>query len=427
MNPLTPFSPQSNCPYLLGAYLAINVIPDATLFVDGPDCAFFKAQFIHGRHDLQSTLLDAAGNHSIRFSWVDVDSIVVDRSDLLGAALRRLDTTAGTSVLMLAPMPMATLTGIQYDTLLKGLDPPLSKPIMELPGQSLSADWLHGYADVLSALALHLPLEQTDTDPDAVAIVGYFMDRNEEDHQGNIRELERMLAGLELSTASVWLSGRPVEHLQQVARAGTIISLPHGREAARILAGRTGANLVETSIPFGLPATIDWLTAVGQALNRSEQAGRFIDSQLRQLTPKLQWLIPKYLLDMRVIFVGDPHLFEPFTLFMEELGVTVSGLVAIARQEHLDPLPHSLQTRRIPAIFEPGPAAFDALCQDTRKTGGLDLTVGSDFFSAGDSEIPAVQLGFPSYYWHALYDAPYLGFAGAAFFVQRIVNTLMKS
>lgn len=426
MNNLETYTPHSNCPYLLGTYLVVNAIPDVTLFVDGPDCTFFKAQFIQGRHDLQSTLVDPAGNHRIRFSWVDVDSIVVDRTQQLAQSLRDLDQLPEVSALMLAPMPMATLTGIQYDTLIRSLDPPLDNPVMELPGRSLSGDWLHGYADTLEALARNLPLEQTAKDPESVAVVGYFMDRNEEDHLGNIRELERMLSALGLKVASIWPSGRPVEHLKQVAHASTIISLPHGRNAARVLAERTGATLLETDIPFGLPATIDWLTGIGDALDRGDKAARFIDNELARIAPKLQWLIPKYLLDSRVMFVGDPHLFEPFTLFLQELGATVHALVAIAREDHLDPLPPNLATGDIPLVFQPSPGAFDKLSQDARAAGGLDLAVGSEFFGIGDKHAATVQLGFPSYYWHALHDAPYLGFAGSAWLVDRITNALMK-
>ena len=39
---------------------------------------------------------------------------------------------------------------------------------------------------------------------------------------------------------------------------------------------------------------------------------------------------------------------------------------------------------------------------------------------------PVVELGFPSYFTHALYERPFLGFAGALAFIDSMANELRR-
>jgi nitrogenase molybdenum-iron protein alpha/beta subunit len=422
---LEDYTPRSNFSYLIGVYLAVNAVPDAYLYVDGPDCTFYKAQFIHGKHDLNSTLIDAAGNHRIRMSDVTVNQVVVDRTEMLTKSVQVLDRLDGCSLVLLTSMPMATITGTQYDLLIRGIQPSLDKPLIEVPSLSLSGDWLDGYARTLTALAGSIELTGKSS-PDKVAIIGYMMDRNERDHTANVGELERMVRALGLDPVSVWLSGRPLSHLSRAGEAGTIISLPHGRQAARIIADRTGAKLVELGLPFGLKPTVDWLATLGDELDRSQEAGIFIERELGEVVPAIQWLVPKYLMGTRVLFSGDPHLFEPAAEFLAELGCDTVGLVAVGRKAHLDPVPETLADMSIPLLFEANPYDLERLISTLPEGESLDLAIQSDTFGwKGQGDYVVMPFGCACYWWHAIYDAPYLGFSGALSFVDRMVNRLM--
>ncbi len=422
---LEAYTPQSNFPYLIGVYLATNALPDAYLYVDGPDCAFYKAQFIHGKHDQNSTLIDGEGNHRIRMSDVTVNRIVVDRTALLKEAVVAMAEEKNCSVIMLTSMPMATITGTQYDLLVRDLRPGLDKLLLEVPALSLSGDWLDGYGETLAALAQSIPCPG-QPDPGKVAMVGYLMDRNERDHTANVRELERMVRGIGLEPVSIWLSGRPLEHLSRVGEAGTIISLPHGRKAARILAQRTGARLLETGLPFGLKPTIDWLAQVAAGHNREAEAGAFIESELSQAIPSIQWLLHRYLVETNILFIGDPLLFEPAVEFLSELGCRVAGLVAVGRKAHLAPLPEALTNRSIPTLFEANPHDIEALVATLRGDRGIDLVIQSDTYGwPGEGNHAIVPFGLACNWWHAIWDTPYLGFHGALSFVDRMANALM--
>jgi len=324
-------------------------------------------------------------------------------------------------------MPMATITGTQYDLLVRKLKPSLTKPLLELPSLSLTRDWLDGYAQTLLTIAEDMDLSGGIPDPNKVAIVGYMMDRTEQDHLSNVRELERMLSALSLETVSVWLSNRPYEHLRQVRDAGVIISLPHGRKAAALLAEKSGARLIETSVPFGLKPTVEWITRIATELDREDEAEAFIDGELRSAVPRIQWLIGKYIFGANVLFSGDPYLFEPLVEFLEELGCNVRVLVAVGKDHHLAPMPESLAARKIPTLFEANPYQLEETIGQLPEDQSIDLAIQSDTFgwrAQGDYAI--LPFGCATYWWHAIFDAPYLGFRGALWFVDRLVEKLMS-
>jgi len=423
---LEDFAPRSNFPYLFGTYLAVNAVPDAHLFVDGPDCAFYKAQFIQGKHDLQSTLIDCAGNHRIRFSDVTVNQVIGDRTAGLTEALRTMDSAPTCRVMLLTSMPMATITGTQYDLLVRALGEELSRPLLELPSRSLSGDWLDGYADTMEVLARGLELTGRPGVEGKVAVVGYFLDRNEQDHLANVAELERLLGGLGLEVVSVWFSGRPVEHLARVGEAGTIISLPHGRAAARILAERTGGRLVETHLPFGFKGTATWLHEIAVQVGAEARADALVARELRRCVPRIQWLISRYFFNAGVLFVGDPHLLEPLYDFLRELGCRVVGLVAVSGEHHLEEPPAGVAAAGVPLLHEANPHELEVLVGSLGSSESLDLAIQSDTFGwhrRGRCAVMPFGCACPS--WHAIHDAPFLGFQGALSFVDRMAHRLM--
>jgi len=110
---------------------------------------------------------------------------------------------------------------------------------------------------------------------------------------------------------------------------------------------------------------------------------------------------------------------------MEELGAKVAGLIAIAMKHHLDPLPAALNRRGVTCVFEPNPEDHRELYGGENPDENIDLAILSDFLGARGGNFPTMQFGFPSYRWHALFDAPFLGFKGAAWFIDRMANAMM--
>src|SRR4051794_16163934 len=82
------FTPPYRLQYQLGVYLATNAITDAYAVIDGPDCLFRKAEWVHGKHDFSSTLLDVFGNHRIVSTLVNAEAVIKDRGDMLAERVR---------------------------------------------------------------------------------------------------------------------------------------------------------------------------------------------------------------------------------------------------------------------------------------------------------------------------------------------------
>jgi nitrogenase molybdenum-iron protein alpha/beta subunit len=317
---------------------------------------------------------------------------------------------------------MCSITGVDYGRIIRSLDGKLAKPAIDLPPDSLIGDWLDGYAQVQTALVRGLlrgvRRRARRGPPRRAAIVGYLMDRNEADHLGNLAELRRMLAALGLETVSVWLGGEPAAALARAAEADLVVSLPYGRAAARDLARLTGARLVETELPFGLPKTERFLRDVGKAAGRPKQAEAFLSAELSRVIPRLKWIVPQCCLNRRVAFMGDPYLFEGFCDIAEDLGLVVEG--AIVRSQS-GPSAHG-GARPFPVLYAPRSSS-----PEVRRLvqAPLDLFVTcwceQDFHNL---RFPVLEFGFPSYRSHALHERPFLGANGMLAFVERMAEKL---
>ncbi len=408
-------------PYSTGVYIAANAIPDSYAVIDAPDCALNKATYISGNHDLNSSLLSDSGFDRIVPTGYSVRTIPLPREEQLKKLLREVASRNDCGAILLSSLPMADITGVQYDAIIRSVAGDIGKPIVTVRRKLIDDDWLRGYSDTLEEIAKIIDLDSSiPPDPNNVAIVGYLMDRNEEDHAGNIRELRRLLEGIGLNLVSIWLSGVNYESLKTAGSAGTIIALPHGEKAAARIAARTGVKLVSAGIPFGLGGTERWLRTVAEATDCSQEANDFIEAELRVHVPKLEWIVPKLFSGGRFAFLGDPHMIGPFAELIRELGgetVLAAGMGTLPSDAALD-IPVLMSNPRIPDLMREIESA------EAKKP--LNLFVANSIFRkfAEIDGSRAIEFGFPSPFHHALYDSPFLGFRGCMSFIGRMADKL---
>lgn len=418
---LNQYTKSFSFPYLHGVYLAVNAVSDIFLLVDAPSCNFFRAEDIFVSHDMNSTLLSTAGRHRINVTRIHVDNVAAGDNQTFSTALQRMLKVDFINLLVVALNPMATIIGTPHDSLLAATEVPAGKQVVLLPGTSLDADWLDGYAGFMHLLAEELPLPDVQPDPRRVAVVGYLMERNEEDHHGNLREVKRLLESLSLEVCSIWFDGSTVESLQRVAEAGTILSFPHGKAAARKLAERTGAQLLECQIPFGLEATDRWLRQVGEFFGLRDEARRAIEENLELVIPRLKWVVLEKLLHRRFSFAGDPYLIPGFAEFARLLGLQL---------DHVFPFCTNMPELSIPAQPD---FTMHASCTVKEISDMLESLHETTDFLVGNSvlrddcvvkPVSFVEMGFPSRGYHAVFDSPYLGYRGALCLVNRLLGGL---
>lgn len=411
-------------PYHLGLFMAVNAIPGCYAVIDGPDCLYRKSEWIHGKHDLCSTLLDAGARHRIVPTMMHSGEVIKAKGDAVQSRLRRIAQLPEAELVLINSMPHVQIIGTQYDKVIAEVEAQVPQPIIEVASRALEGDWLDGYAEVLNSLAGRIPVTR-EPEPDSVAIIGLLMDRTEADHLANVAELERCVRALGLEPSSIWLSNRPFAELARAGTAQTLVSLPHGRDAAEILAKRSGARHLAIEQPFGLRGTIRMIRTLAKATAREDRAEAFIEAELRELLPRFEWLVPSVLLGRTLAFSGDPTLFDGLLDGVRELGIDVAYLSAPARRPShgcvLDEDDHG----RVPPVTFAEPRTSVAR-HFMELDGQLDLIIGGTHTPLDEAQrAPRMEFGFPSFFIHALHDSPFLGFRGWAWFVQTISNAVM--
>ncbi|MDI7268151.1 MAG: nitrogenase component 1 [Myxococcota bacterium] len=420
-----PYGRRLNLPYLIGVCLAANAVRDVWLVVDGPDCSHFKGQFIFGKHDWRSTLYRVDGRHRIVFTGTNAQNVTGNRDRLIARTIRKAMVDEAGAVL-LTSMPLCGITGAQYDRIVDGIG--AAKPVVEIPGHSLRGDWLDGFAETLHAIARQKALPRSKRRKGAIALVGYLMDRNEGDHAGNVAELARLLAALGLDLVSVWPGGGSWADLDRVARAGTIVSLPFGRAAARALAEKTGARLIETGVPVGIDGTRRWIEAVAESCGRAPRAKSLIAAEIDRIAARIARVIPFYFLNRGVAIVSDPHHLGGLAGLCADLGMRLRFAAAMGRESHA---PDDLRAGAAPGIPVRYEIVAGASAHAQLQAAGLargDLVICNGEMVQGlRQHFAIVEFGVPAYGHHVFTDTPFLGFEGALHLVNRMANALSQA
>lgn len=407
-----------NLPYQLGLFLAANAVSDSCLVLDGLNCVMSKVDFLAGNHDLNSTLLSPSGAHRVVCTMYGPLPQKDNPDKALSALLNGVAGSGLFSVVMVTGLPFLKLAGMDYEGLAAGVKG--GAPVVDVPPVSMDSDWLDGYDLALEALARALPAGKPRRRKRAVALAGYLMDRNEADHAANIKELRRLLELCGLDLACVFPSGGSFGELSKALEAEVVVSLPYGRRAARRLAARSGARLVETGLPLGLGGTARWLEAVRGAAGLKGPLPPAVKALEREAAAAIAPALPA-LLHRAIVYAGDPYLFPAISAFARELGMRLPLAL-------IDSFTKPLGTAGLPPALLFSPDAGDALAALRRLKGHgrPDLVVGNSFARTEGlaAELPLTELGFPSYGHHCLAEEPFLGFAGAATLAGRMFNSL---
>ncbi|MBR57251.1 MAG: hypothetical protein CMH54_04250 [Myxococcales bacterium] len=426
---LEKFEQKGNWPFLLGVYMGINGTRDAYLIIDSPDCAFFKTEHIQGNHDRASDLMDCTGHHRIVNTRADVGNIINDRRTLVQGISQEVYDDPATGGVFVTSMPMAMVTGVEYGLLTRTCqeNSEVWKPAAEIPCASLAGDWLDGYADYLTALAGSIEIQENSIKKNTVAIIGNMMDRVEADCLANAAELKCMVEALDLEVISTWLDGGSVADITRASEAEFLVSLPYGREAAKYLSERSGAEVIELDLPFGLEPTERWLRTLGEATGRQAQAETYIEKQLEIVAKRLEWVIPNKLIAKRFVVAADPHLTRGMIDLFREVGADVTLAISYGRKEHLGAESTIEKQGRTRLYHEPPLSRLHAIMtEEFQGSNPPDLLIGnSQAFEASAFEWPTfLEFGYPSYRTSQVFDAPFLGFRGALWFLGEVANRI---
>jgi nitrogenase molybdenum-iron protein alpha/beta subunit len=286
----------------------------------------------------------------------------------------------------------------------------------------LDCDFLDGYGLALEKIAEDMVLKKGAGERKKIALVGHLMDRTEGDHAGNLLELARLLSLLGIELVCAWPDGREYLGLKKIEKASVIVSLPYARKAAAILARKTGAALLPLGIPLGLGGSAVWLRDAAEACGVSgKTASAVLGRELAEAHCLARMAVGGGLAGKKIWFTGDPYLGEAVCAFACELGMGVAGVCLSCAGGKWGEAEKIFPGRPILRDFRV--REYSNAVQNLFSRGDCDLLISNSIGRrSGLLKLAGLDFGFPSYRYHALLSAPFLGFKGAVNLIERWFN-----
>lgn len=391
-------------PFLTWIFMWVNAIKDAALFVDWPDCVFYKADMLFKTHDIYSELKQASVDTKLYFSWVMPNKMIRWYDDKIKRKLWFIDNNPKFNLWIVTCMPVTGLLATQYDNIYGDFD----KDFIFVPSFT-DKFWIDWYSIFLRELAKSIKIdEKKDVNKDfewknnlSVSLIWYLFDRNEWDCLWNIEEIKRILWLLDISIDSIWLDWSNYENLSKVQESELLISLPYWKYASKILNKRLNIDILELDVPFWLQNTINFVKLVWEKLwIESEKIDSIINNEFRRVKEKIDMLDDKRFLNKNYIYAWDPFLDNSIKDIWKMLWMNCIKTYSYTWTQM---------------------GTYDDIW-DTK----VDLIIWNSIFNYWDDGTVKFEFWFPSYNTHFLLNRPYMWFNGLLFFIERLYHQLLK-
>jgi len=382
-------------PFLTWVFMWINAIKDAALFVDWPDCVFYKADMLYKTHDLHSNLKLPNINTKLYFSWVMPNKMIRGYDEKIKRKLWFIEQNKNFNLWVVTCMPVTWLLATQYNNLYNDF----SKDFIFVPSYT-DKFWIDWYSLLLRELAKKIKLN-TDKKKKKynISIIWYIFDRNEWDCLWNIEEIKRILLLIWVKINSLWLSGWNYKDLSKVEDSGLLISLPYWKYASKILKKRLNIDILELDAPFWLKNTINFLKSIWEKLwIDKKMINHIVTKELKQIKEKIDLLDEKRFLNKNYIYAWDPHLEN-----------SIKDIWNFLWMNHIKTYNY---------VWDNFPKQNDF---DFKK---IDLIIWNSDFSHIWKKINKLEFWFPSYNTHFLTNRSFMGFEGILNFIERLYNSL---
>ena len=402
--------------YLVWVLLWVNAIKDSYLWVDSPDCFFFKNDFIQWNHDITSMLRSADWNHKILATIADADNVIWDRNKKFISTLKNMAEKDFVKQVFTSSMPMSQIIWTDYDWIIKEVNETVNKPIFNIPSRSMTDCWIDWYADLLFSLAKNIDYTGWNTKKENIAIIWNLFDRWEWDCIGNVNEFKRIIESLWLNLVSIWLDWWNYEDILKVKDAWTIISLPYGRKAAKKVSKNLWSDLLELDLPFWLDNTWYFINSIAKHFNIENKAEDFIKKELTEFNKIeiVKWAIPHTFTWKKISFYWDPYLLNWVIDLSKTLWFSLNNIFIHWDKKHLKNNKEiDIENRKIEYWFNWELNNIDLL-----------ITISHDIKWWPDNIGKKMQFGFPSYDYHVYTYEPYFWYKGALIFMNRIGNLI---
>lgn len=412
--------------FMDGAMMVAAAVPDSVLIYVGAACITEHFHNTYREADFGQDLVDDGLRTRLALTFSDLTAGVLGTAEAIERTARRVLEVRRPSCFFLAELSRVTLAGEDLAGVAADLRKRAGVPSIALSSRFLTRDHEAAFRAALEGLADSLPDSAFEGGPlpGTAAVIGYFYERHEADHRANVACLEGLLRRLGLDPLPTWLSHAPVADLARAARASVLVALPGGREAARRLAARSGATVVDVDLPVGVAGTDAFLRRVAEASGSRVSPDAVVDAPLRAAWPLLRRAVVTRLAGRRVALAALPDWGTGLARLMrEDLAMDVA--VCLRRGRSADPSdPDSPASRDPDRDHDPSVLTWNRHLARALADGGLDVVVGSSWernaLDGDAAHLPFVEFGYPCFAWHDLTGHPSLGVPGVLTWAERL-------
>lgn len=430
---------------ITGVSLGVHAIPDAFLLMHtGVGCKYKAASQI-AIHDWQV-------HPNRREGWTEVGdrALIKGSAGRIGPYARTWGERRQPAFMVMITASFLQMTGEDFTKAVQQAAEGLDFPLVEIPAGGFEGDLYEGYARLLLEVVKQVQFEPGGGREGEVGVLGYFFDRYEPDHLGNLQQIRFLLSGIGLKLGPVLLSGRPFSELLKVGRCDLLLQLPYAEPVAPELRAICGERLETVDLPLGLSGTTRWLRRVAEVVGADRaRTEDFIATQLSHARSQLNKLADR-VRGIRVAVFADTPLAAGLCSLVAELGLkpvlvglrdrSLGGLEsfrAVLQQDAIQ-LPDDVEVMENPSPARIRDKLF-GLMLERRLQFVLGSSVELNLFStwtadevlriisspghqASGPAMLGLEIGFPSSGYHLTHAAPFMGFGGAVALAQRILQ-----
>ncbi len=410
--------------------MVAGAVPDSVLIYVGAACVTEHLDNTFRLADWGQDLVRDGRRGRLVLTFSDLTVGVLGTTEAVESAARRVLAACPPSCFFLAELSRVTLAGEDLASVAADLERQVGVPCVALSSRSLTRDHEAAFRAAIEGLADSLPDAAFEGGPvpGTAAVIGYLYERNEPDQSANVACIEGLMRDLGLTPLPTWLSHATLSDLARAARACLLVALPSGREAARRIAARSGAAVVEVEMPVGVAGTQAFLRRVAEAAGSGVDPDTLVQEALRQAGPVIERAVLRRLVGRRVALAALPEWLPGLARMMaEDLGLEVALRLRRGRPSDPDD-PHSPASQDPDRDHDPSVLTWNRGLLAALHDGGLDVIVGSSWernaIQGDATRVPFVEFGYPCFAWHDLTGRPAVGVQGVVTWAERLVNAI---